>query len=269
MELDADMTSTDYTDPSIPLGQHRMPLLGFGTWQIENVDAPQATATALELGYRHIDTATGYGNESGIGSALADSGLDREAIFITTKLPPEHAGRERQTIEESLTKLGVDHVDLWLVHWPPNKQATPEAWEQFIKAQQDGLTKSIGVSNYSLDQIDELIAATGVAPAVNQIPWAPTKYDPALVAGLKERNVVLEGYSPFKLSNMDDPALTSIAEAHDATPAQIIVAWHVKHEFVVIPKSTKRERIVSNAVGAHIELTDDEVTTIDGLSEVS
>ena len=118
------MTSSDYTDPSVPLGQHQMPLLGFGTWQIENADAPQATATALELGYRHIDTATGYGNEAGIGSALARSGLDRDSIFLTTKLPPENAGRERQTIEESLTKLGVDHVDLSLVHWPPNKRAS-------------------------------------------------------------------------------------------------------------------------------------------------
>ena len=104
-----------------------MPLLGFGTWQIDNEDAPQATATALELGYRHIDTATGYGNEAGIGAALAASGLDRDAIFITTKLPPEHAGRERQTIEESLTKLGVDHVDLWLVHWPPNGRPRPRS----------------------------------------------------------------------------------------------------------------------------------------------
>jgi 2,5-diketo-D-gluconate reductase A len=263
------MTTSDYTKPAVALRSGEMPLLGFGTWQIDNADASEAVQTALEAGYRHIDTATGYENEAGIGEGLAAVGLPRDSIFVTTKMPPDNVGKERETLEESLTKLGLDHVDLWLVHWPPNKQATPEAWEQFIKAQQDGLTKSIGVSIYSLDQIDELIAATGVAPAVNQIPWAPTKYDAALVAGLKERNVVLEGYSPFKLSNMDDPALTSIAAAHDATPAQIIVAWHVKHEFVVIPKSTKRERIVSNAVGAHIELTDDEVTTIDGLSEVS
>ena len=184
-------------------------------------------------------------------------------------MPPENVGKERQTLEESLTKLGLDHVDLWLVHWPPNKQATPQAWEHFVQAQQDGLATSIGVSNYSLDQIDELIAATGVAPAVNQIPWAPPIYDPALVAGLKERNVVLEGYSPFKLSNMEDPTLLSIAEAHDANAAQVIVAWHVKHQFVVIPKSTKRERILSNAVGAHLELTDDEVAAIDGLSEAN
>src|SRR3954453_9128176 len=143
------MTSSDYAQPAVPLGQHPMPLLGFGTWQIDNADAPEATSTALELGYRHIDTATGYGNEAGIGRALASSGFDRDAVFLTTKLPPDHAGRERRTIEESLTKLGVDRVDLWLVHWPPNKQASPEVWEQVIAAQQDGLIASIGVSNYS------------------------------------------------------------------------------------------------------------------------
>ncbi|HYI59351.1 MAG TPA: aldo/keto reductase [Microlunatus sp.] len=259
------MTTTDYTEPSVMLGQHPMPLLGFGTWQIENDDAPQATTTALELGYRHIDTATGYGNESGIGSALADSGLDRDAVFVTTKLPPDHAGRERRTIEESLTKLGVDHVDLWLVHWPPNKQASPEVWAEVIRAQQDGLATNIGVSNYSLAQIDELIAATGVAPAVNQIKWSPGIYDAGVAGGLAERGVVLEGYSPFKSSNLDDPTLVQIAEAHDATTAQVIVAWHVAHGFVVIPKSVQRERIQANAAGARIQLTDDEVASIDSL----
>jgi 2,5-diketo-D-gluconate reductase A len=259
------MTSTDYTEPSVSLGQHPMPLLGFGTWQIENEDAPQATATALELGYRHIDTATGYGNEAGIGSALADSGLDRDAVFITTKLPPDHAGRERRTIEESLTKLGVDRVDLWLVHWPPNKQASPEVWAEVIRAREDGLATNIGVSNYSLEQIDELTAATGVTPAVNQIKWSPGIYDATVATGLADRGVVLEGYSPFKTSNLDDPTLVEIAEAHDANTAQIIVAWHVARGFVVIPKSVRRERIEANAAGARIQLTDDEVAAIDSL----
>jgi 2,5-diketo-D-gluconate reductase A len=259
------MTPPDYTEPAVALGQHRMPLLGFGTWQIENEDAPAATTTALELGYRHIDTATGYGNEAGIGAALAGSGLDRDSIFITTKLPPDHIGRERRTIEESLTKLGVERVDLWLVHWPPNGTASPEVWSEVVRAQQDGLTTSIGVSNYSLEQIDELIAATGVTPAVNQIRWSPGIYEPAVAAGLAERGVVLEGYSPFKASNLDDPTLTRIAAAHDATAAQVIVAWHVAHEYVVIPKSVQRERIEANAAGALIRLSDDEVAEIDGL----
>ena len=151
------MMTNDYAEPAAALTSGRMPLLGFGTWQISNRDASQATAYALQAGYRHIDTATMYQNESGIGKALASVALPRESVFVTTKLPPAHAGRERRTLGESLTKLGLDYVDLWLVHWPPNGQAAPRVWQQFIRAQQEGLTKAIGVSNYSLRQIDELI----------------------------------------------------------------------------------------------------------------
>jgi 2,5-diketo-D-gluconate reductase A len=257
----------DYALPAATLGNGaRMPLLGFGTWQITDDEAEQSTTFALEAGYRHIDTATGYANEAGIGKALAASELDRDSLFITTKMPPDHAGRERQTLEESLTMLGVDKVDLWLVHWPPNKQATPAVWEQFVKAQADGLATSIGVSNYSLGQIDELTAATGVTPAVDQIRWSPAIFDPAVAAGLAERNVLLEGYSPFRASDLDDATLLGIAAAHGVTTAQVIVAWHIAHGFVVIPKSTRKERIVANAAGARVDLTADEVAAVDGLA---
>ncbi len=263
------MTTSDYAKPAANLTTGAMPLLGFGTWQIDNSEVAEATQTALEAGYRHIDTATGYENETGIGKALAAAGLPRDSVFVTTKMPPDNVGRERQTLEESLTNLGLDHVDLWLVHWPPNDQATPAAWEQFIKVQQDGLARAIGVSNYSLDQIDDLIKATDVAPAVNQIKWGPALYDASVVSGLHQRGVVLEGYSPLQSTNLDDPTLRSIAKAHDATSAQVIVAWHVRHGFVVIPKSTHSERIVANAAGARMELTDEEVAAIDGLSEAA
>jgi diketogulonate reductase-like aldo/keto reductase len=166
-------------------------------------------------------------------------------------------------------KLGVDYVDLWLIHWPPNGRAAPRVWEQFIKARQDGLARAIGVSNYSLRQIDQLIEVTGVVPEVNQIRWGPSIYDPAMAAGLQQRGVVLEGYSPFKVSNLNDPTLVSIASQHDATTAQIIVAWHVAHGFVVIPKSSRADRIVTNAAGARIPLTAEEVTAIDRLSRVA
>ena len=263
------MTTNDYAEPAAALTTGRMPLLGFGTWQISNREATQATADALQAGYRHIDTATMYRNEAGIGKALAAAGLPRNSIFLTTKLPPSDAGRERRTLAESLKKLGVDYVDLWLVHWPPNGRAAPRVWQQFGKAQQEGLAKAIGVSNYSLRQIDELIAATGVVPQVNQIRWGPPLYDPAVVSGLDQRGVVLEGYSPFKVSNLHDPTLVSIAEDHDATTAQVIVAWHIAHGFVVIPKSVRRERIVANAAGARIQLSAEEVAAIDGLSRVA
>jgi 2,5-diketo-D-gluconate reductase A len=260
------MTTNDFAEPAAELTTGRMPLLGFGTWQISNREAPQAVAYALQAGYRNIDTATAYHNEAGIGKALASAALPRESVFVTTKLPPGNAGRERKTLGESLTKLGLDYVDLWLVHWPPNGLASPRVWQQLIRARDEGLAKAIGVSNYSLRQIDELIEATGVAPAVNQIRWGPSLYDPAVVSGLAQRRVVLEGYSPFKVSNLSDPTLVSIASEHDATTAQVIVAWHIAHGFVVIPKSARRERIVANAVGARIQLTPEEVAAIDGLS---
>ncbi len=269
MTVPADQTAVpgDYALPAVTLANGpAMPLLGFGTWQIPDDEAEQSTSFALEAGYRHIDTATGYANEAGIGKALAASDVPRDSLFITTKMPPDHVGRERRTLEESLSKLGVDHVDLWLVHWPPNKQATPAAWEQFVAAQSDGLATSIGVSNYSLAQIDELTAATGVTPAVDQIRWSPAIYDPAVAAGLSERNVVLEGYSPFRASDLDNATLVDIAAAHDLTTAQVIVAWHIAHGFVVIPKSTKQERIVANAAGARVDLTETEVDAIDGLA---
>ncbi len=260
------MTDT-YAEPAVRLKTGPMPLLGFGTWQISEEEAPAATAFALQAGYRHIDTATGYANEAGIGRAIAEAGIDRDELFVTTKMPPDHVGRERQTLEESLTKLGLDRVDLWLVHWPPNKEATPQAWEQFVAAQNDGLATAIGVSNYSLDQIDELTEATGVTPAVNQIRWSPSTYDPAIVRGLAERSVVLEGYSPFRASNLSDPVLTGIAEDLGATTAQVIIAWHLAHEFVVIPKSTHEERIVANAEGSRLTLSEDQVARIDALGE--
>ena len=260
------MTTNDYAEPAAALASRPMPLLGFGTWQISNRGARQAAAHALEAGYRHIDTATMYRNEEGIGKALGSAGLDRESVFVTTKLPPQHAGRERRTLQDSLTKLRMDYVDLWLVHWPPNGQASPQVWEQLVKARQDNLAMAIGVSNYSLGQIDELAKATGVTPQVNQIRWGPALYEPDMVSGLEQRGVVLEGYSPFKVSNLRDPTLVSIAGRHDATAAQVIVAWHLAHGFVVIPKSVRRERIVSNAEGARINLTADEVAAIDGLS---
>ncbi|MFJ3380327.1 aldo/keto reductase [Curtobacterium sp. NPDC090217] len=256
---------TDFAEPSVPVTGGAMPLLGFGTWQIADADAPAAVQAALEAGYRHIDTATGYSNQRGVGKAVAASGLARDDVFVTTKLPPDNADRVRATIEESLDQLGLDHLDLWLVHWPPNGEARPDVWEQVVQAQQDGLTKAVGVSNYSLAQIDELTEATGVTPAVNQIKWSPAEFDRTVADGLRDRGVVLEGYSPFKASNLQDPTLVSIAEAHDVDTAQVIVAWHVAHGFVVIPKSSQPERIASNAAGARVELADDEVDRIDGL----
>jgi len=254
------------TIPTVSLAGGAMPLLGFGTWQIHGPKAYEAVRDALEAGYRHLDTATMYGNEAEVGRALADSGVPRDQVFVTTKLPPERAGRERATLDASLRALGVDAVDLWLIHWPPNRGRSVGVWEQFIAAHDDGRARDIGVSNYGIEDIDELTAATGVSPAVNQIRFGPSLYDPKLVAQHRERGVVVEGYSPFKTTNLHDPVLTRIAAAHGVDPARVVLRWHVQREIVVIPKSVTPERIASNAAIDGFALTDEEMAAVDGLS---
>ena len=241
-----------------------MPLLGFGTWQIRGEKAYEAVRDALEAGYRHIDTATMYGNEAEVGRALRDSGVPRDEVFVTTKLPPERAGRERETLDASLRALGVDAVDLWLIHWPPRRRSVP-VWERFVEARDAGRARAIGVSNYGVGEIDELTSATGVTPAVNQIRFGPRLYDPKLVAQHRERGVVVEGYSPFKTTNLHDEVLTRIAAAHGVDPARVVLRWHVQHEIVVIPKSADPERIATNAAIDGFSLTDEEMAAVDRL----
>jgi diketogulonate reductase-like aldo/keto reductase len=255
------------TFPTAPLPGGDIPLLGLGTWLSEGDDAYGAVRHALEVGYRHVDTATGYGNEDQVGRGLAASGVARDDVFLTTKLPPDHAGRERETLSRSLDALGTDHLDLWLIHWPPAGEARPDVWARLIEARDEGLVRSIGVSNYSPAQIDELVAATGEAPAINQIPWSPTDYDADLVAALGERGVVLEGYSPFKRTALDSQVLLDIAEAHGVSTPQVVVRWHLDHGFVVIPKSVRPERIDANADVLGFTLSVDELAAIDTLGD--
>lgn len=252
---------------ALPLrGGGSIPIVGFGTWQLEGDDAYRSTLDALEVGYRHIDTATGYGNEAQVGAALRDSGVARSDVFVTTKCPPENAGREAETIDRSLELLGLEYVDLWLVHWPPNGEAAPATWEQFVLARDAGKARFIGVSNYSIDQIDELVDATGETPAVNQIRWSPNLYDPDVASELAERDVVLEGYSPLRRSNLEDPVIAELARAHAKTPAQVVLRWHVDKGFVVIPKSSHRERVEQNFDLDDFELSAEEVERLDSLA---
>jgi|tagenome__1003787_1003787.scaffolds.fasta_scaffold20712200_2 2,5-diketo-D-gluconate reductase A len=259
------------TIPTLPLPKAAdgssvdMPLLGFGTWQLRGDAAYEAVRDALEAGYRHLDTATMYGNEAEVGRALADSGVPREEVFLTTKLPPERAGRERATLQASLRALGVDAIDLWLIHWPPGRRRSVPVWREFVAAREAGLVRAAGVSNYGTDEIDELFAATGERPAVNQIRFGPSLWDPAVIAAHRERGVVVEGYSPFKTTNLHDPVLTRIAAAHGVDPARVVLRWHVQHEIVVIPKSRTPERIARNADIGGFTLTDAEMADVDGL----
>jgi 2,5-diketo-D-gluconate reductase A len=259
--------SSDRGQPAVTLDPGGlMPLVGLGTWQMTGARCQAAVRAALEVGYRHIDTATMYRNERDVGRAVGDSGVPREQVFITTKLPPGAAGRERRTLDNSLRALGMAYVDLWLVHWPPRGRALISTWKELLAARDQGLARAVGVSNYSPAQLDQLTAATGQVPQVNQIPWAPALYDPALLEGHRGREVALEGYSPFKNTDLRHPVLTEIAARHGVTPAQVVVRWHVDHQVVVIPKSANPQRIATNFDVFGFSLTSEELARIDRLS---
>jgi 2,5-diketo-D-gluconate reductase A len=253
--------------PAVNLpGGVSMPMIGFGTWQLRGKAGREAMRAALGAGYRHIDTATMYGNEADVGHALSGSSLARDEVFLTTKLPSGRAGRERATLAASLRALGTGYVDLWLVHWPPPGRMLAPVWREFLALRDDGRARAVGVSNYSIAQIDRLIEATGQAPAVNQIPWSPARYNAALLAAHRERGVTVEGYSPLKSTNLADPALAEIAEAHGATPAQVVLRWHLDHGVAVLVKSAHPERIAANIDLTGFSLSQDELARIDGLA---
>jgi 2,5-diketo-D-gluconate reductase A len=254
------------TSPTAPLPSGAaMPLIGFGTWQITGQECYDAVRSALDVGYRHLDTATVYRNEEEVGRALRDSGVPRDEVFVTTKVPP-HAEDPRKALEESLQKLDTDHLDLWLIHWTEGNSIHDDLWRVLLEAQQAGGTRDVGVSNYSLDQLDRLTEASGQQPAVNQIEWAPTLYDAEVERGHADRGVVLEGYSALKNSDLDDAVLREVADAHAVTPAQVVLRWHLEHGVVVIPKSVTPERIAANVAITDFSLTPAEVARVDGLA---
>jgi diketogulonate reductase-like aldo/keto reductase len=241
-----------------------MPLLGLGTWELEGTTAARSVSAALAAGYRHLDTATIYANERDVGHALAESGVPRDEVFVTTKCPPHLAGRELDTLRESLDLLGTDYVDLWLVHWPAGKR-TLEMWRAFVEARELGLARDIGVSNFGLDLLDEVTEATGVQPAVNQIEWSPLLFDRRVLDGHRSRGVVLEGYSALRGGTLEHPAIADVARRVGRTPAQVIVRWHLQHEVVVIPRSSKAERIRANADVLDFELSRRDMSALDRL----
>src|SRR5258708_31496559 len=190
-------TPGDVPSVALPAGG-QMPLLGFGTWKLKGHSAREAVLAALTAGYRHLDTATMYGNEDEVGQALRESGIDRPDLFLTTKIRPSDGSRAAAVVRASLRALGIDYLDLWLIHWPPARAADGrQLWRELLAAQAAGQVRDIGVSNYALDQLDDLTAASGHTPAVNQVHWSPARYDRAVVAGHQRRGIAIEGYSPL------------------------------------------------------------------------
>jgi diketogulonate reductase-like aldo/keto reductase len=260
------VTTPQVPDDTVTLAQGtRMPLLGFVTWQIKGEDEVRATRVALESGYRHLDTATVYRNEGEVGRGLADSGVPRDDVFVTTKCPGDHGGRGLETLRRSLDLLGTDHVDLWLIHWPAEGRANTDLWRELVEAREAGLAKEIGVSNFDAAMVDAVTDATDVRPAVNQIEWSPLLYDAGTVAEHRERDVVLEGYSALRGGTLTDPTIREIADRLGRTPAQVIIRWHLQHRFVVIPKSVDPDRIRANAQVGDFELSDDDMAAMDAL----
>jgi 2,5-diketo-D-gluconate reductase A len=241
-----------------------MPLLGLGVWQVPDGPAcVQAVSAALELGYRHIDTAQAYGNESSVGQALRESGIGRDEIFVTTKFYP---GR-RDPLREaacSIDQLGIDYVDLYLVHWPGG--GATWAWPGMEAARERSYTRAIGVSNFDPDELDQVLARATVAPVVDQVQFNPAAYRKALLDACDERGVGLEAYSPLGTGALlGDPVVAGIAARLGRSPAQVLLRWCVERGIPVITKSTHRDRIAENARVFDFELSADDVERLDAL----
>ena len=245
-----------------------IPLLGLGVWQVPN--GPQtenAVRWALELGYRHIDTAQAYGNEESVGRALRDSGVARKEVFITTKFYPAHKDPEAEA-QRSLERLGVDQIDLYIIHWP---QGGPTwAWPGMERAHQRGYARSIGVSNFSVGELDELLSIAEARPVVDQVQFSPFAYRRGLLDACEERNVALEAYSPLGTGrHLADGRVRQIAERVGRTPAQVLLRWCVQRDLVVIPKSTHRDRIEQNAQIFDFALSDEDMAALDALDQTA
>ncbi|MER7955193.1 MULTISPECIES: aldo/keto reductase [unclassified Streptomyces] len=259
--------------PSLTLNNGvEMPQLGFGVWQVPDDEATRAVATALEAGYRSVDTAAIYENETGTGRAIAESGIPREELFVTTKLWNSEQGHDTtlRAFDASLDKLGLDYVDLYLIHWPvPAKDAYVDTFRAFEKIYADGRAKAIGVSNFLPEHLERLIGETSVVPAVNQIELHPHLQQRTSREAHARHGIATEAWSPLGQGRglLEVPAIVAVAQKHGRTPAQVVLRWHLQTGNVVIPKSVTPSRIRENIDVFGFELDDEDMAAIAVLDE--
>jgi len=254
--------------PSISLNDgHSIPQLGLGTWPLSDAEVAVVVPTAIELGYRHIDTAVKYGNEAGVGEGIRRSGIDRDELFVTTKLDGEFQGEDRaiEGLRGSLERLDLEYVDLLLIHWPlPDRGEFLSTWRTFEKLHADGFARSIGVSNFKPAHLDVLLDAGATVPAVNQVDLSPTNARLTDRAYHDSRGIVTEAWSPIK-GILDQPVLLSIAEKHERSVAQIALCWHLQNGLVAIPKSANPDRLADNIAIFDFEL---DTRDLDAISAI-
>lgn len=256
------------TVPTVTLNDGTaIPQLGFGVFQVPDEQTTAAVGTALEAGYRSIDTAAIYGNETGVGRAIAASGLDRAELFVTTKLWITDLAHPREALQASLDRLGLDQVDLYLIHWPaPDSDDYLRAWQELERLRAEGLTRSIGVSNFLPEHLERLIGLGGAVPAVNQIELHPALLNRATAEANAKHGIATEAWSPLAQGAvLDEAPVTAAARAHDVTPAQVVLRWHLQRGRVVIPKSVTPARIAANLDVFGFDLTQAELDAIDAL----
>jgi len=256
------------SQPTISLNDGNViPQLGFGVWQVPNEETANVVGTAISTGYRSIDTAAIYDNEIGVGKAIAASPVPRNQLFITTKLWNDQHTDARGAMNESLRRLGLDQVDLYLIHWPkPRQNAYVDAWKALIKLKEEGRAKSVGVSNFTVSHLQQIIDATGVTPSVNQIELHPGFQQRELAAYHAEHGIITESWSPLGQGTLlDNPTLKALAQKHDRTTAQIVIRWHLDRGYVVIPKSVTPTRIRENFDVLGFSLDADDLAKIAAL----
>jgi 2,5-diketo-D-gluconate reductase A len=258
------------TIPSILLNSGAsIPQLGFGVFQVEPGETKRVVLEALEVGYRHIDTAAGYENETAVGEAIAESGLRRDELFITTKQKPSDQADDRSTdaIRSSLDKLDLPYVDLYLIHWPtPARGLYVESWLALERFAEQGISKSIGVSNFLPDHLDQLAAASGTTPAVNQIELHPELQQRAVEERSVAAGIRVEAWSPIARGALvDTPQVNAIAQKYGKTVAQLTLRWHIERDRIVIPRTIRRERMIENFELFDFALTPEEIAVFDAL----